>query len=73
MFFCKAFHGMAIALVVWITEEGSMPAKKQNLQHKDKPVQQARGKNLRAKIIQSEEYGEDFRATHQGQDVRTEK
>jgi hypothetical protein len=50
-----------------------MTAKKQNTQHKQKPVQQARGKNLRAKIIQSEEYGEDFRSTHQGQDVRTEK
>jgi hypothetical protein len=48
-------------------------AKKQNVQHKEKPVQHARGKNLRAKIIQSEEYGEDFRTTHQGQDVRTEK
>lgn len=50
-----------------------MAAKKQNVQNRNKPVQQARGKSLREKIIQSEEYGEDFRATHQGQDVRTEK
>jgi hypothetical protein len=50
-----------------------MASKVQNTQHKNKPVQQARGKALRAKIIKSEEYGEDFRASHQGQDVRTEK
>jgi len=56
-----------------LSKEDFMAAKKQNIQHKEKPVQHARGKNLRAKIIQSEEYGEDFRATHQGQDVRTEK
>lgn len=50
-----------------------MAAKKQNVQNRNKSVQQSRGKALREKIIQSEEYGEDFRATHQGQDVRTEK
>ncbi len=51
-----------------------MASKKvQNTQNREKPVTQDRGKNLRAKIIQSAEYGEDFRASHQGQDVRTEK
>ncbi len=49
-----------------------MAAKVQNTQNRHKSIQQARGKSLREKIIQSEEYGEDFRATHQGQDVRTE-
>jgi hypothetical protein len=66
---------MACPLLSFCLQQGecNMASKVQNTQHKRKPVQQARGKALRAKIIQSEEYGEDFRANHQGQDVRTEK
>ena len=36
-------------------------------------VEQVRGEKLREKMIESEEYGEKFRAGHQGADARETK
>ena len=50
-----------------------MRNQKKSSSRQQKSIQQSRGKNLRAKIIESEEYGEEYRAAHQGRDARTEK
>jgi hypothetical protein len=67
-------NGTAVALL--ILQEASMKSKKQtnaNPSNAHSSGSQVRGENLRAKIIQSQEKGEDFRSKHQGTDVRTEK